>query len=671
MEGKAIEAAVPAIEQLVLALAKTYHWAGLYGVDHPILAKRVGEFHAALLARLSQEPGGRLFLGIARDKVLYRDDFLGEGQELIARLTESLYLRRVATMGFEPDVTPEDLISLFRYLHEPTSDETTLSPDESLLERGIAGISLSPINYKELLSRKLADSPETSRGENREEELWRLLLTADFEDQNEEAKIMEELSHTPTLLRAILQRSWEREGRQELLSGKTPLSAEMVQKVVQRISRFVKELPKDRKQEFLSKLDAGLGKQDPEGGKGTDADLLPLARALAEDQNDEDFLELLSTILSVQGRIGERLRSVFATLAGERNAGNSLFLRVGEKVRETRRAKDYYAQKTWEAVEKLLLSRDEGTYLKEDYRRFLDEISSLRKSHLKRIGTNTPYTREIHKAFSEPVIREKTLKIFLELLRNETQEKIFFELLEDVRKAIPNLISLKDFKLLHTVLTSLDSLSTTTRAEWRPRVRDALMETDFTQIGEIFLAGETSEEDNETIQHLLEKFSTTSVAPLLDGLLLEPVAARRRSLIRLLVSLGPVAVPEVLERLSHPKWYYVRNLCTVLGEVGDRRAVAPLMQAAFHPDIRVRREAIQAIGKLGAPEAVTGLGRILLEERFFSKGKDDLVRIDAASALFQIGGTEAIAFLHRGKGARRTAVRSHCDVLLQSLTGAR
>lgn len=670
MTGNPAETTIPAIDQLVLALAKTYHWSGLYGMGHPILAKRVDELHAALLARLSQEPGGRLFLGIARDKVLYRDEFLGEGQELIARLTESLYLRRVATMGFEPDVTPEGLLSLLRYLHDSTPDGMALSPEESPLEREIAGISLSPINYKELLSRKLADSQETSRGENREEELWRLLLTADFSDKNEEAKIMEELFQTPSLLRAIFQRSWEREGIRELPSWKTPLSAGMVQKVVRRISRFLKEIPKDRKKEFLSKLDTSSEKPEPGGGKESDADFLPLARLLVEDYTDEDFIELLSTVISVEGRVGKRLRRVFGILAGERNAANSLFLRAKEKVRETRRAKDYYAQKTWEAVEKLLLTRDEETYLKEDYRRFLEEISSLRKPLLQRIGTRTPDAPEIQKAFTEPVIREKTLGIFLEILKNESQENTFFEILEDVRKAIPNLISMKDFNLLHTVLNSLDSLATNTRAEWRTRVRDTLMETDFAQIGEIILAGQTSAEDNETIQQILSKFSTTAVAPLLDGLLLEPVASRRRSLIRLLVSLGPVAVPVILERMSHPKWYYVRNLCTVLGEIGDRRAVAPLMQAASHPDIRVRREAIQAIGKLGAPEAVTGLGKILLEERFFSSGKDDLVRIDAASALFLIGGTESIAFLHRGKKARRTAVRSHCDALLQRLTGA-
>ena len=77
-----------------------------------------------------------------------------------------------------------------------------------------------------------------------------------------------------------------------------------------------------------------------------------------------------------------------------------------------------------------------------------------------------------------------------------------------------------------------------------------------------------------------------------------------------------------------------------------------------------------AIGKLAAPEAVPGLGKILVDESFFSSKKDDQIRVDAASALYRIGGTEAIAFLHRGKKSRRKAVRTHCEGLLRNVMEA-
>lgn len=48
--------------------------------------------------------------------MLYRDQFLGAGQELVVRLTESLYLRQVATVGFPENRLNE--IGLAALLHD-------------------------------------------------------------------------------------------------------------------------------------------------------------------------------------------------------------------------------------------------------------------------------------------------------------------------------------------------------------------------------------------------------------------------------------------------------------------------------------------------------------------------------------------------------------------------
>jgi hypothetical protein len=667
MTGETAEKVSPSIGPLVLALAKTFHWAGLYGTDHPILSKRVGEFHAALLARLSEEPEGKLYLGIARDKFLYRNEFFGGGQEHIARLTENLYLRQVATLGFESSVTPEDLLSLFRFLHESQERKTQISAEQFLRENGISGISLSPFDYKELLSRKLLDAPASVPSENREKDLWRMLLTADQTDKGKEEKMMEDLLHTPNLLRAILRRARAAESRQERDAGKSTISAEVLQNIVGRIMMHVKALPKDKKKEILSSLESGMASPDSGGGAEDSASDLIIARSLVEGHTDEEFLDLVASLVSLEGKGGDRLRRAFGILAGERNTGNALLHRVTEQVREKQRVKDYYAQKTWEAVERLILSRDEGKYLRDEHRDFLEDISSLRKSYLMRLGKKTADSLGVEKSFAEGEVRGRHLRILLQLLEKEPRESEFFDLLEDARKAIPNLISLRNFSLLSTVLTTLESLVTTIQEDWRSRVRDVIRETDFGQIADLCLSGDVPPEDVEMIYDLLAKFGGIAAPPLFDRLLIEPDPSRRRALIKFLARLGPAIVPDAGNRMSHPKWYFVRNLCTILGDVGDRQALEPLMQAISHREHRVKREAIMAIGKLGAPEAVPELGKILLEEGFFSSKKTDQTRIDAASALYRIGGSEAIAFLQRGAKARRFAVRSHCEGLLRSV----
>lgn len=653
---------------LVLALAKTYHWAGLYGENHPTLAKRVGELHAALLDRISREDDDQLFLGIARDKLLYRNQFLGEGQELIGRLAESLYLRQVATIGFGHDLTPAGLLDLFRYLHDSGDKSSPRSPEQFLRDMGVRGISLSPFNYRELLSRKIVD-PDGSGppGSTREEDLWRLLLTSDSSDRGDETRIREELVRTPMLFQAILRRAKEAEARGDPRPAEgSPVTGDVLRRILGRLSAVLQALPEERQLEVLSSITSG-----PDAPKAAGEDVpydLVIARALSDGRSDAEFLDLISNLLSLEGKGGERLRMSFAILAGERNQDNSLLAKVEDRVRESRKVKDYYAQKTWEAVETLILSRGEEKYIQDDHHRFLEELPSIRESYLARFGREPEDDLGIGQAFGEGETRRKTLLVLLEVLRLESREEDFLDILEDFRKAIPNIISQKDFSTVHAILLGLDSILREARTEWGAKVQEIIDATDFQHIAHLYVSGDIEGDDADMMVELLVRFGSSAAKPLLDQLLLEPEASRRRSMIRLLARMGTAIVPEAIHRMSHPKWYYVRNLCIILGEIGDHAAVECLMRATSHEDYRVKREAILAIGKLAAPEAVPWLGKILSEERFFSTKKEDQIRIDAASALYRIGGSEASAFLERGAAARRTAVKTHCRELLRSAT---
>ncbi len=671
MDPKLEEKASIGIGPLVLALAKTFHWAGLYGPDHAVLAKRVSEVHNALLSRLPLEPDGHLLFGIARDKVLYQNEFLGEGQDLVARLTENLYLRQVATVGFDGRVTPEGLLALLRYLNTPQSSENPVSAEQFLREKGIPGISLSPYNYKELLSRKLTEAKgKQAKDEGREEELWRLLLFADFADGNEEKMVLEELSGSPEILQAILQRANEvKKGETDQASGEEALSADVLKKLFGRIGALVRALPEDTKQEVLTSLEAGFAPQDPGGGgEPSPIDLL-VARSLTEGYSDDEYLELLASLLSVEGKGGERLRSVFGILAGERDIRGSLLPRAEEKARESRRMKNYYARKTWETVEKLLLSRSEEAYLESDHAHFLESVSTLRTSYLSQLGEKPPIDPMILTAFRGEEMRQKAILILLEFLRNERLEGEFTDILEEIRMALPNIISRKESDLLEATLVSLESTARSVQKEWELPIREILFGTDFAQVIDIALTGDN--EKSDAIRNILARFGEAAANPFLDRLLNETEATKRRALLKLAVTLGPALVPAIVERMTHPKWYFVRNLCLILGEIGDRRGARALMHGVNHPDHRVKREAIQAMGKLEAGEAIPELGRILLDESIFSTVKEDQVRVDAASALYRIGGTEAIGFIHQAKGSRRKAVRSHCEELLSSLTRTR
>ncbi|MFA5807567.1 MAG: hypothetical protein WC978_04285, partial [bacterium] len=141
------------VEQLLLDIARVHHWTGLYAPRHPILAGRIDALRASLSGEARRERSGMLLLGIARDRVLFRDRFFGGDHPLVSNFTEVLYRRHVATLGIAEDVTAGELAVFFRCLHDLRSGKIDDPPEEYLLREGIRGIRLSPVNYKEVLSR--------------------------------------------------------------------------------------------------------------------------------------------------------------------------------------------------------------------------------------------------------------------------------------------------------------------------------------------------------------------------------------------------------------------------------------------------------------------------------------------------------------------------------------
>ncbi|HEY7586203.1 MAG TPA: HEAT repeat domain-containing protein [Candidatus Deferrimicrobiaceae bacterium] len=670
------ESVFPEVERLLLDLARVCHWTGLYQAGHPFLAERIKQIHAALVARIAQEPGNRLLFGIARDRVLYRDAFLGEGHALISPFAENLYINQVATLGFSGDATAEGLLSFFRSLHDSRSGKSDESPEAFLQRERLPGIFLYPYNYKEVLSRRIVNPEESVELSGRGDTLWRMLLTANIADEGGERKVVEELSGSPELIPAILRHAQacaqKGPGPPGTHANEDAVSPEVLRRMFRRLGDTMRSLPEDRRQEVLHFLDEGTawpdGPADEEQG-GAELSLpVSFARSLSADYTDDDFLDLTASLLSAEDKGGKRLRRIFEIIAAERDVHGSLLPRLKERARESLRAKEYYAVKTWEAVEKLLLARSEKAYAGEDHSRFMEALSAGAGMQTGAVPSAEP-DPTLLEHFREEARHRKAVLVLLELLAREKNDAEFLQLLEDIRKYLPNIISRMEFALLETVLGALSSISENAAGAGRDEVRRTIQGTDFGHIVDLFLSRAMTPEDEERIPAFFAAFGEDAIAAVLDRLLTEPEAGKRKLLLSLGVRMGRTAVPAILDRLSHPRWYFVRNLCFLLGELGDRAAGQELVRTLDNTDLRVKREAVLALGKLKVPEAVPSLGRILLAEAIFASTKEVSLRLDAATAIFRIGGAEATGFLHRGKESRRAAVREHCAALLKSTEG--
>jgi HEAT repeat protein len=666
VEKRLHDAEAGRVEQLLHDIARVHHWTGLYAPGHPILSGRIDALRASLSGEARHEPPGNLLLGIARDRVLFRDRFLGGDHPLVSNFTEVLFRWHVATLEIAEDVTAGELAVFFRCLHDLRSGKIDVPPEEYLIREGIRGIRLSPVNYKEVLSRGILATEAPVKSEPRQEALWRTLLSAHLRTEDDERMIVEELSEVPELLPLIMKRAVAAAGEPAPHSapGSAPgfLSPDVLRRMFRRLGLALKALPAKRRKELLGLLAEGVALPGDEAERPVPEVPLAIARSMAEGYSDREFLELLASLLSLEEKGGKRLLRIFEIIAAERDVRGSLLPLLRTWKRENLRNKKYFAAKTWEAIERLLLDRGKNQFVEEDHTALLERLST---SPGKAPG-GVP-GREILPLFSEEAIRRRGLAILVELLLSEKRDPDFLDLLAALEEAIPRLIDERDFELLDRALSSFHHASISGAPARRDAANDALRSVDFLRVVDAILANPGTLEEETGGAALLSKHGALAAEALLRKLQSEEVPGRRKILLSLVLSLGEKAVPSILSRIEGQRWFFLRNLCFLLGEIGAPAGIPPLVGMLSAGEPKLRREAVQALGKIRMPDpdAIAALGRMLVREPFFSSVREDPVRIDAAIALSRIGSAEAIVFLHHGKSSRRKAVREQCEALLR------
>ena len=656
------------IEQLLLDIARVHHWTGLYAPGHPILAGRIDALRASLSGEAGRDPSGVLLLGIARDRVLFRDRFLGGDHPLVSNFTEVLFRRHVATLEVAEDVKAGELAVFFRCLHDLRSGKIDNPPEEYLIREGIRGIRLSPVNYKEVLSRGIQSTEASARTDPRQEALWRTLLSAHLPTENDELKLMAELAEFPELLPLVMKRAVAAaagESAPHSPAGGEPgfITPDVLRQMFRRLGLALKALPAKRRKDLLGLLAEGVPLPGAEAESPVPEATLAIARSMADAYSDREFLELLASLLSLEEKGGKRLLRIFEIIAAERDVRGSLLPLLRTWKRENLRNKKYFAAKTWEAIEQLLLDRGEKPRVEEDHAALLEKLSASQGE----VSAGVPGWK-FALLFSEEGIRRRGLAIQVELLLSEKRDSDFLDLLAVLEAVIPRLIDERDFELLDRVLSSFLHASESGTPPHRAAANDALHSVDFPRIVDAILAIPGTLEEEKGGAALLLKHGPLAAEALLRKLQDEEKAGRRKILLSLVLRLGEMAVPSILSRIEGQRWFFQRNLCFLLGEIGASAGIPALVGMLSAREPKVRREAVQALGKIRMPDpdAIAVLGKTLLHEPFFASSRVDPVRIDAAIALSRIGGTEAIAFLHIGRSSKKKAVREQCESLVRT-----
>lgn len=135
----------------------------------------------------------------------------------------------------------------------------------------------------------------------------------------------------------------------------------------------------------------------------------------------------------------------------------------------------------------------------------------------------------------------------------------------------------------------------------------------------------------ETDEKVLEEYARfldmNAIAPLISVLdELKNLPVTRKAVINILVDLGTKYIQTLAAGLRDSRWYVLINIIEILRHIGDKRAVECLVNAAKHTDVRVRKEALKALGETKSPNALQVLRDSLNDP-------DQSVRITAVKAL--------------------------------------
>ncbi len=97
-------------------------------------------------------------------------------------------------------------------------------------------------------------------------------------------------------------------------------------------------------------------------------------------------------------------------------------------------------------------------------------------------------------------------------------------------------------------------------------------------------------------------------------LLMDSVKAVRVDATDALVRIGRPAVATLLAALRHEEWILRLHACEALGKIGAEEAVEPLCEVMLHDrDMAVRQDAAKALGSVGHPAAFEALAKAVVD----------------------------------------------------------
>jgi hypothetical protein len=240
--------------------------------------------------------------------------------------------------------------------------------------------------------------------------------------------------------------------------------------------------------------------------------------------------------------------------------------------------------------------------LSEKSHQFLTQISDFGQDEKNQIAENLAADANFNHT-------DYLITIIFEILGMEKEVAGYVEVLGFIGKALESLISSGNFMGASMLLSRMHELANVLNNLKNPRaekIDNFLFECSSKE--KISMLSQTlnniKEIDIHGLKAYLEQLPWAAIDPLISSLGELTEFKARLAVCDVLKNLGKDHIELLARGLEDEKWYVVRNIVGIMGDLDNPRVINYLKRTIRHPDYRVRHETLTAVAKIHSEESV-------------------------------------------------------------------
>jgi len=668
------------VERFLRQLVIVYKAVMLYPPSSPIPTQTASEAAAILESALSETPEIRF--AIAREGFFYDETAVFPGHATFLAFSREFYNRRVAEVRFHAGVDADSLIAFLAILKIPPEELAAAGGfAASLWEGSVSTISVVDAKVT-IVESEVPESVDETEALS-PEQIDELVAKARRGGAGELTVITRLLGNTDAIRRYLTQSF--------VPGGSSGLAR--VAEAFAHLARFAAGLDADDRDERMRTIaEAVLGLAEEVRAQLVGEHLLPEARTSPEvasvlRQMDVDrLLGMLagsSTAEELRSGMVRAIRNLSVISGMDRDlvvqAAGSVMLEHGMSPEQI----DEVVAEA--APTQFAISDPDGSALTHPSDTVIELIDrALLDAEM---STSGPEVAALKEEARHGVTDGDVIGALVTLATLDTNERSFGVTMTRLESAIGLLIERGEFETAAEVTATLGEAAKNPdlSAEQRDRIVAAVAHfarsEDVKSLAQALKVYPVNSVERNSAIRLVQMLGTLAIKPLLDQLADEQDMAARKILVDAISSIAASCIPELGAEVTDSRWYFVRNVVSILGSTKSPTILPYLERTVRHPEARVRRETIRAlslqsdrvalellvlclydddaqnvqlaarfIGQRGGAMAVTRLEQVARGE---GRGNREIgPRVEAIEALGRMGAIEAIGTLNALAGKR-------------------